>query len=573
MERFWTKQYDEGVPEDLEIEEKTVVDFLAQSASRFPNQPALTLKGKTFTYRELQDLVDRFATALSKMGVKEGTRVACWMPNIPQYVIAYYATLKLGGTVVQTNPLYMEREFVHLFNDSQAEVVVTCDFLYWYKLRQAMSKVPTVKNVVVTSIPDYLPFPLNFLAPFKLKKTQQYVKVPREKNVHFFKELIASNPPSPPKAEPKFDEVAVLQYTGGTTGVSKGAMLTHKNISVNAQQALRWFPKCELGKEVLLACLPYFHSFGMTVSMNWPICSGAHIVLAPNPRDIADLVKSITKYRVTLFPALPALYVAINNFPGIGDVDVSSVKYCFSGSAPLPLEVLERFEKLTGSLITEGFGLSETSPITHANPLYGTRKPGSVGLPVPGTDMKIVDIDTGEKELEVGEEGELCIKGPQVMKGYLNRDDETAKMIRGDWCYTGDLAKVDEDGFFFIVGRKKDMIVAGGYNVYPDEIDDVLFAHPDVLEAATIGIPDEKRGETVKSFVVLHPGKKTTADEIKAYCKKELAAYKVPAQIEFLAELPKSTMMKILRKDLREIEIAKMKTQPPKGDAQPAARA
>jgi long-chain acyl-CoA synthetase len=460
----------------------------------------------------------------------------------------------------------MEREFVHQFNDAQVEVVVTCDFIYWYKLRQAMSKVPTVKHVVITSIPDYLPFPISLLAPFKLKKTQQYVKVPRADKLHFFKELIAQNQPTPPKVDIGIEDLAVLQYTGGTTGVSKGAKLLHRNLSYNTQQVMSWFPGVEHGKEVLLACLPYFHSFGMTVSMNWPVAAGAHIVLAPNPRDIADLVKSISTYRVTLFPALPALYVAINNFPGIEGIDISSIKGCFSGSAPLPVEVLEKFEKLTGGKITEGFGLTETSPVTHVNPLFGLRKIGSIGVPVPGTDQKVVDIETGEKELGIGQEGELCIKGPQVMGGYLNRDDETAKMIRGEWLYTGDLAVIDEDGYCKIVGRKKDMIVAGGYNVYPDEIDGVLFEHPAVLEAATIGVPDEKRGETVKSFVVLKPGKTATADEIREHCRKQLAAYKVPVEIEFLKELPKSTMMKILRKDLREMELQKRK-----GAAKPAA--
>ncbi|HHQ49585.1 MAG TPA: long-chain fatty acid--CoA ligase, partial [Acidobacteria bacterium] len=459
------------------------------------------------------------------------------------------------------NPLYVEREVEHQFNDAGVRVVVTCDFLWWYKLRGIMAKVKTVEHVVVTSIPDYLPFPLNFIAPFKLKKTQQYVKVPREKNVHFFKEVIAQNPPNPPKVDVDFDDVAVLQYTGGTTGVSKGAMLTHKNISVNAQQCASWFPIVEEGKEVLLACLPYFHSFGMTVYMNWPLKAGAHIVLMPNPRDIDEMVKSIIKYKVTLFPALPALFVAINNYPGVDNLDLSSIKGCFSGSAPLPLEVLERFEKLTGGKITEGFGLSETSPVTHVNPLNGMRKTGSVGIPVPGTDQKVVDIETGEKELGIGEEGELCLKGPQVMLGYWNRPEETAKVLRDGWLYTGDLAKIDEDGYCYIVGRKKDMIVAGGYNIYPDEVDDVLFSHPAVLEAATIGIPDPRRGETVKSFVVLKPGETLTEEELIAFCKKELAAYKVPKQIEFIDELPKSSMMKILRRELRERELAKMKEQ------------
>lgn len=563
MEKIWLKHYDEGVPADLDLKQKTVVDFLHETTQRFPNRPAITLKGKTLTYREFSEHVDKFATALSRMGVKQGSRVAAWMPNLPQMIITYYATLKLGGVLVNTNPLYMEREFVHQFNDAQVEVVVTCDFIYWYKLRHAMSKVPTVKHVVITSIPDYLPFPINLLAPFKLKKTQQYVKVPRGKNISFFKELIRDTPANPPKVEIGFEDLAVLQYTGGTTGLSKGAKLSHRNVSANVQQIASWFPTVEPGHEVMLGALPYFHSFGMSVSMNWPIHSGTHIVLAPNPRDIADLINSITKYKVTLFPAVPALFVAINNYPGIENIDISSIKGCFSGSAPLPVDVLEKFEKLTGATITEGFGLTETTPVTHVNPLQGLRKVGSIGIPVPGTEHKVVDINDGNKELGIGEEGEFIIKGPQVMAGYLNRDDETANMIRDGWCFTGDLAKIDEDGYGYIVGRKKDMIVAGGYNIYPDEVDDVLFSHPKVLEAATIGIPHEKRGETVKSFVVLNPGEEASVEEIMEYCKKEMAAYKVPKQIEFLKELPKSSMMKILRKDLRDLELSKMKTQAP----------
>ncbi|MBN2362284.1 MAG: long-chain fatty acid--CoA ligase [Deltaproteobacteria bacterium] len=573
MERFWTKHYDEDVPADLTHDGRTVLDNLDQSVSRWPNQPACTLKGKTLSYRELKDQIDRFASALSKLGVKKDSRVSVWMPNLPQTIIASYATFKLGAQVVNTNPLYVEREIEHQYNDAGVSVVVTCDFLWMYRLKLMMSKVPTVKQVVVTSIPDYLPFPLNLLAPLKLKKTKQYVKVPREANVHYFKELIAQNQPWTAKPPITPDDVAVLQYTGGTTGVSKGAMLTHCNIAVNAQQCLAWFPRVELGREVLLACLPYFHSFGMTVSMNFPVLAGAHVVLTPNPRDIADLVNSITKYRVTLFPAVPALFLAINNYPDIDKTDISCVKFCFSGSAPLPLDVLERFEKLTGSKITEGFGLTETSPVSHVNPLFKVRKPGSVGIPMSGTDVKIVDIETGEKELGVNQEGELCIKGPQVMKGYWNRPDETAKMIKDGWCYTGDLAKMDDDGYTYIVGRKKEMILSGGYNVYPDEIDNVLFAHPAVLEAASIGVPDERRGESIKSFVVLKPGSQATVDEIMAFCKKELAAYKVPKAIEFLDALPKSTMMKILRRELKDRELAKMKTQPPKpaAEQQPSA--
>jgi long-chain acyl-CoA synthetase len=557
MERIWTTHYDQGVRWDLELKEKNVVQFLDASASRWGSRPAVTLKGNTLTYAQLKEQVDRFATGLAKLGVQKDTRVALWMPNLPQYVIAYFAILRLGAQVVPTNPLYVEREIEHQFNDAGVTVVVTLDFLWRNRLRQMMGKTG-VEHVVVASIPDYLPFPLSWLAPFKLKKTGQYVKVPREKRVHFFKDLIAHPPPTPPAASFPMDHIAVLQYTGGTTGVAKGAVLTHRNISANAQQCRALFAIAEEGSEVLLACLPYFHSFGMTASMLLPVLMGCHIVLAPNPRDISDLVKSIIRYRVTVFLAVPAIFGAINNFPGIERLDISSIKACISGSAPLPVETLERFEKLTGGKIAEGFGMTEASPVTHCNPINGLRKVGSIGLPLPRTDIKVVDLETGERELEFGQAGELCLRGPQVMAGYLGRPEETASTLRDGWLYSGDLARVDEDGYTFIVGRKKEMIVAGGYNVYPDEVDGVLYAHPAIMEAATIGVPDPKRGETVKSFVVLHPDAKATAEEIRAFCKKELAAYKVPKLIEIVPELPKSSMMKILRRDLRERELKKL---------------
>ena len=563
MERIWTRHYDPGVPATLDFEKRTVVDFLDDAAARWPDRPALTLKGKTLSYRDLKDQVDRFATGLARLGVGKDSRVALWLPNLPPMVIAFFATLRLGAQVVNANPLYVEREIEHLLKDAGVSVVVTLDYLWMGRLRAILSRTQ-VRHVVVTSIPDYLPFPLNLLAPLKLRKTGQIAKVPAEPNLHRFKDVVASNPPAPPRADSSLDQVAVLQYTGGTTGVSKGAMLTHRNLSVNGQQCRAWFPIVEPGREVVLACLPFFHVFGMTVSMVWPILSGMHIVLAPNPRDIGDLVKSITKYRVTIFPALPALFVGINNYPGVDKLDIGSVKGCFSGSAPLPVEVLERFERLTGGKITEGFGLTEASPVTHGNPLGGLRKPGTVGIPVPDTDQKIVDAATGEKELAAGEEGELCLRGPQVMAGYWNRPEETAQAIRDGWLFTGDLAKLDEDGYCTIVGRKKDMIVVSGYNVYPDEVDGVLFAHPAVLEAATVGIPDERKGEAVKSFVVLRPGIAATEQEILDHCRRQLAAYKVPRHIEFVPELPKSSMMKILRRELREREIARLKPTGPR---------
>jgi long-chain acyl-CoA synthetase len=397
-------------------------------------------------------------------------------------------------------------------------------------------------------------FPLNWLARLKLAGNHPPLtaRVAPGKGVHFMRDLIKRASGKPEPVDIDLEDIAILQYTGGTTGVSKGAMLTHRNLSTNVEQVRAWFTTMEFGREVVLSCLPFFHVFGMTVGMNFPLAIGAAMVLMPDPRDIPRIIGNIAKQRVTLFPAVPAMFNAINNYPGIDDLDLTSVKACISGSAPLPQDVGKRFEALSHSIILEGFGLTETSPVTHCNPLGGTRKNGSIGIPLPSTEAKVVSVENGTDELEPGNEGELLIRGPQVMKGYWNRPEETALAMAGEWLRTGDIARMDEDGYFFIVGRKKDIIIAGGYKIYPDEVDEVLVAHPAVLEAATVGVPDRKRGETVKSFVVLAEGQSVTAEELEAHCRKELAAYKVPRQFEFRESLPKSGALKVLRRELRD---------------------
>ena len=558
-ERVWHRFYDEGVPASIDFEGVSLPGFLERSAVEYGDSPAIIFMNCRLTYRQLKEEVDRFATALARLGVGTDTRVAIQLPNLPQTVIAYYATLSLGAQVVMTNPLYVEREITHQWTDAGCAIAVVADFLFESRIKDIRERLP-VKHYIIASIPEYLGFPLNLLAPIKLRKANPplLARVPAGEGIHFMRRLIQATPPNPPRTDVAMDDTAVFQYTGGTTGVSKSAMLTHRNLSYNVQQVSAWFADAQRGTEVLLACLPFFHVFGMTVSMNFPVSVGAAMVLTPNPRDVPQLVKNIAKHRVTLFPAVPAIFNAINTFPGVDKVDLTSVTSCFSGSAPLPTNILERFEALTGSKIVEGFGLTETSPVTHTNPLKGIRKVGSVGIPVPDTDSKVVDLQDGKTEVAAGTEGELIIKGPQVMKGYWNRPNETRAMIRDGWLYTGDIAVADQDGYFSIVGRKKDMILAGGYNIYPDEVDAVLMRHQAVLEAATIGLPDQKRGETVKSFVVLKPGHAATAEELRQYCRQELAAYKVPRQIEFRADLPKSTVLKILRRELREQELTKL---------------
>jgi long-chain acyl-CoA synthetase len=411
---------------------------------------------------------------------------------------------------------------------------------------------------VIASIPEYLGFPARLLAPIKLKrdKSPLWAEVRPESGVHRFREMLRRTPARPPKVEIRMEDVAILQYTGGTTGLAKGATLTHRNLSWNAQGVSAWLHIGEFADEVVLAALPLFHVFGMTVSMNFPVWAGCSMVLIPNPRDYGALMAAVARRKVTLFMGVPALFNGILNHPDARSFDLSCVKSCFSGSAPLPVDVLNRFEAMTGSRIVEGFGLTETSPITHVNPLRTVRKVGSIGVPFLETDARIVDLESGTQTLPIGEDGELVVRGPQVMRGYWNRDAETAEMIRDGWLHTGDIAHMDEDGYFYISGRKKEMIIVSGYNVYPDEVDSVLAAHPAVLESGTIGVPDERCGERVKSFVVLRPGATASAGDLLAHCRGSLAAFKVPREIEFRSELPRSGAMKVLRRALKEQELA-----------------
>lgn len=556
--RPWHRFYDAGVPPSPEFEEITIPEFLTRSATRYPDAPALLFMNRRMSFRQLKQDVDRFATALAGLGVGKDTRVGIQLPNIPQAVIAYHATLLLGGQVVMTNPLYVERELEHQWNDADCSVVVVSDGLFESRIRGIRDKLP-VKHTIVTSIADYVRFPLNLIVSQKLKRTKppMTARVTPGEGIHSMRRLIRAHSPNPPRVAIEMDDVAVLQYTGGTTGVSKGAMLTHRNLSYNVQQIRSWFTQVEPGRDVFLACLPYFHVYGMTVCMNLPIAVAAAAVLMPDPRDIAGLISNIAKHRVTMFPAVPTQFNSITSFPGIDKLDLTSVKACISASSALPSAVRDRFEAVTQGTIVEGFGMTETSPVTHCNPLGGTRKIGSIGLPVPGTDAKIVSLEDAALEVPTGEVGELLVRGPQVMKGYWRRPDETGQAIRDGWIHTGDLATVDEEGYFFIAGRKKEIIIAGGYNIYPDEIDDVLTAHPAVLESGTIGLPHPKRGETVKSFVVLTIGQTATEAELIEYCRGQLAAYKVPREIEFRDSLPKSAALKILRRELRDEELKK----------------
>ncbi len=500
--------------------------------------------------------MSRFAASLSQLGVKAGDRVAIMLPNCPQTIIAYYAVLSIGAVVVMTNPMYVEREMIHQFNDSGAKVLVGLDHLF-PRIAKVWKETP-VEKLVITSIRDYLPFPLNLLYPFKAKKQKLNMKIPYGGSIHSFKRLVEDSPGNPPRPETDMGDVAALQYTGGTTGVAKGVMLTHNNLVVNVAQVSLWLPALEQGKERFLCVLPFFHVFGMSTAMNWPICIGATMTLLPR-FEIKDFLKTIAKTRPTIALLVPTIFAAMVNYPEISKYDISSINYVVSGSAPLPVEIMNRFEHLTGSVILEGYGLTESSPVTHVNPVQSKRKAGSIGIAIPSTDARIMDLETGTKEQQVGQPGELVIKGPQVMKGYWNMPEETADTLKDGWLYTGDIAYMDEDGYVFIVDRKKDMIIAGGFNIYPRDIDEVLYEHPKIADAVSIGVPDEYRGETVKVFVVVKPGETLTEEEVIAHCEERLASYKVPRLVEFRDQLPKTMVGKVLRKELRAEELRKHK--------------
>lgn len=549
---LWLKNYPEGVRSSLEYPKKRLDAFLDEAAAEAPNALATVFFGARMTYGQLSTEVNRLAAALAALGIKKGDRVAVMLPNCPQAIISYFAPLKLGAVVVQTNPLYVERELEFQLKDSGAETLIALDALY---PRIAAVKASTpLKRIVLTRISDYFPFLLKLLYPLKQRREGTKPVIPPDSDVFWFDRLVKSYPPKPPVVEVDVEEdLALLQYTGGTTGTAKGAILTHFNLVANVLQTREWFPQARVGEERILGVLPFFHVYGMTTCMNLAMVLRAAMILLPR-FVVDDVLKAVQKYRPTLFPGAPTMYVAINNHPEVSKYDISSISACLSGAAPLPVEVQERFEELTGGRLVEGYGLTEASPVTHCNPIFGRRKNGTIGIPFPDTDCKITDVETGE-ELPVGMPGELCIRGPQVMKGYWNRPEETSQALRDGWLHTGDIAQVDEDGYFSIVDRKKDLIIAGGYNIYPREVEEVLYEHPKIKEAAVVGVPDEYRGETVKAFVVLKQGEEATAEEIIAFCREKMAKYKAPTLVEFRSDLPKSMVGKVIRRKLLEEDL------------------
>lgn len=551
MQKLWLKKYPDNIPESIQYPHKTISDLLSDTAERFPQNTAIIFFGKKINYKELQTLTIKFANALIKVGVKNGDRVAIMLPNCPQEVIAYYAVLKIGAIVVQFNPLYTERETEYQLNDSDSEIIIILDVLYKI-LKNIINKTP-IKNIILCSISDFLPFPKNIIYGFEERKETGVILKEHKVSHYIFSKLIKVSPPKSVNMDVSPDDIALLQYTGGTTGIPKGAILTHRNLVANTIQCRHWFSKAEVGKETFLSVLPFFHIFGMTSSMNLPVYLASSMILLPRFKPL-DVLKAIERYRASIFIGVPAMFSAINGeLRHEKKYNLSSMKFCVSGAAALPHDMVIRFETLTDVKVIEGYGLTEASPVTHCNPIYGERKFGSIGLPLPDTECSIVDLITGA-EVQTGEIGEIAIRGPQIMKGYWKNEKETDMVIKNGWLFTGDIGIIDEDGFFYIVDRKKEMIISGGYNIYPREIEEVLNKHPKVKESAVIGIPYKSIGDIPKAFIVLKDGESADEDEIISYCTANLTKYKVPKKIEFRKELPKSLIGKILKKVLVEEE-------------------
>lgn len=556
----WLTSYPVEIPAELEFRKEPVQQYLVDAAKSFPEKTAIHFMGKEMNYKELYHEARSFASYLQQIGISKGDRVAIMLANTPQAVISYFGILIAGGIVVQTNPLYTERELEYQMKDSGAKAIITLDILY----PRASKVMPqtNLQHIIVTAIKDYLPFPKNLVYPFIQKK--QYgivVTVKHEGNTHLFKEIIKIKPNKLVEYDFDFEEdVALLQYTGGTTGSPKGVMLTHKNLVANSSMCTAWLYKAKPGEESVLGIVPFFHVYGMTIVMILSVMQAYKMIILPK-FDALTTLKTIQKQRPTLFPGAPTIYIGLLNHPDLKKYDLSSIDSCLSGSAPLPVEVQEEFEAITGGKLVEGYGLTESSPVTHANFLWDRERiKGSIGVPWPNTEVRIVSMDDGI-DMPVGEIGEIIIKGPQVMKGYWNRPEATEETIKDGWLYTGDLGYMDDKGYFYVVDRKKDMIIAGGYNIYPREIEEVLYEHPDVLEAVAVGIPDPYRGETVKAYVVLKEGAHITSDDLNQYARKYLAAYKAPRLYEFREELPKTAVGKILRRTLVEEEMRKLEEE------------
>ena len=550
FERVWHNSYPQGTPKEVSIEKLTMPQILDRTALEFPQNPAVIYMGKTISYLELNRLVNRFANALIDLGVAPGDKVGMLLPNMPQVIIANLATHRIGGVTAMNNPLYTERELEYQLNDSDATVLVTLDLLFPRVIK--IQKNTRIQTIITCHINDFLPFPTKQLFPFV--KKQMFRKDTPHESTFSFMDLIKKYPDTPVENKASWEDTAALIYTGGTTGVSKGAQLTHANLSSVVQQFSAWFPELSFGDhERLLGVYPVFHSAGYSVSQNLPILNAWAVVLVPRP-DPVVITDMLRKFKPTFLPGVPTIFVGLLNHKPFRDMDLSFVKGYFGGAAPLAEDTLNQLRELHGAIINDVYGATENTAFATCTPWKGKVKIGTVGVPLPNTDIKIVDFETGTTELEPGKEGEICIRGPQVMKGYYKKPQETAAALKDGWFYLGDIGFMDEEGYLTIVDRKSDMIIAGGFNIYPQEIDEVLMGHPKILEACAIGVSDPYRGETVKAYVVLMPGETLSEENVVAYCRKNLAAYKAPRSIVFIDELPKSAVGKILRREIKRMD-------------------
>ena len=564
MDRPWLAHYEKGTPAEIDLPDYPITQDLVENAKGYPRHPALIygstveplgnlLLDNVMSYRRLCDLTVRFAAGLEALGIEKGDRVVIHLPNCPQFVIAYYGVLMIGGVVVPSNPEYVARELSHQLDDSGAKAIVTLSLTY-PTVKQIRAET-SLRHIIVTNVKEYFPPFLRFLfTAFRERKEGHRQDISGDTDTHRFQSVLTSKLSHPSPVEIDMEETAVLMYTGGTTGIIKGAQLTHSNLQANAVQIRNWFPDLNEGEETILAALPFYHSYGMTTCMNLGIRTRTTNVLIVNPRVTIHTLKAIAKHRASFYPGVPAFYSAILHHPDLQEHDLSSIKACISGAAPLPEKVQREFESITGGRLVEGYGLSESTPVTHVNPIFGERRSSTIGLPLPSTDARIVDAETGTRELAPGEAGELVVRGPQVMKGYWQNSAETAYALRDGWLYTGDIARMDVDGYFQIVDRKKDVIVgAGGLGIYPNEIEKVLCQHDKIKMCAVIGIPAGlEKGERAKLFIVLEDGESATEDEIQAFCRKHLAPFKIPKYVEFRNELPLNQFGKVLRRKLKE---------------------
>lgn len=554
--RPWFAHYDAFVPRTVDLWDKPLSSLLDDAARLYPRRHAVIFQNTRITYKELHEKAERFAGALRRIGVRPGQRVALMMPNLPQTVIAFWGITKAGAIVVMTNPLYMETEIVANMQDSGAEHIVLLDLL-WPRIAALRDRLP-LRNFICTGVEDGLSFPLSWLYRLKSKRNS-VLNIPfDDKHVFRWKTFCKNAEPySAPVADPLRDPV-MFQYTGGTTGLPKGVVLTHANLGTNCMQVLSIIRVAAEERHVFVSLLPFFHVYGLTLGLLLPVVLAATSL--PLPRYVPqDVLRLIAKYKPTIFPGTPSVYISLLQQKNLSSYDLHSIQICVSGSAPLPREIFRQFHDVTGAAILEGYGLTEASPITHCNPLGKQgQKANSIGMPIPGTDARIVDMEGGSLTLPPGKLGELVVRGPQVMQGYWKKTDGTASALRNGWLYTGDLATMDEDGYFYIVDRKKDMVIVSGYNVYPREVDEVLLEHPDIQEAVTVGIRDDMRGEVLKAYVVPRADARLGKADIIAWCRQKLAGYKIPRLVEFRTELPKTIVGKVLRRALREEEEQKL---------------